>query len=149
MKGTREDKLSFLNEILEAGGEGIMLKNQRSFYHPGMRPSDTWLKMKRSLEEDVVIMGFTEGRGKYAGQVGAIEFGQYVSGTLTKMGQVSGMTDDLRLRMTRSPDKYKGMVITITAMERFPGGTFRHPRFKCLRPEGDKDPKDCVYTGIQ
>jgi ATP-dependent DNA ligase len=108
--------------VLKQGGEGVMLKNLYAKYVQGGRPANNWYKAKKSATFDCVIMGFTKGAGKYNNRIGAIEFGQFVNGKLTKLGQASGMTDDVREDMSLHPEKYIGKVVTIKGMERLKVG---------------------------
>lgn len=139
-------KRAHFDKIVELGGEGVVLKHHDHRYGD----EKLWVKVKAEATADVVVMGFTPGKGKYKGQIGAIEFGQNLKGTSTPdmylepMGQCSGMDDATRAQLTRYPAKYEGWVIEIMHNGREPTGAFRHPRFKRFRP--DKSPKDCVYN---
>ena len=93
-------------------------------------------------------MGFTHGKGKYNETIGAVVFGQYVDGKLTELGQASGMSDEIRMKMGRTPDQFIGRVVEIQGMERLKSGAIRHPRFMSMR--SDKQPDDCIwYQGEQ
>ena len=145
---TTEEKRSLYNTIIDAGGEGIILKRLDAFYIPGARPSHNWYKAKRSATFDCVIMGFTKGAGKYNNRIGAIKFGQIVDGRLLELGQASGMSDAVRNDMSNHPNKYIGKVITIKGMERLRSGAIRHPQYAGINK--DKHPKECVwYAGEQ
>ena len=52
------------------------------------------------------------------------------------------MSDEIREKLSRNPDRYIGEVIEIAAMERTKDGRYRHPQFVRLRP--DKSPRDCT-----
>lgn len=55
---------AFYQESLDAGNEGIMLKNLSERYQPGGRVS-AWIKMKPTMQElDLVIVGAQWGNGK-------------------------------------------------------------------------------------
>lgn len=147
-----------------SGCEGAILKNVNAPYISGKRPVDTWVKIKAVTDADVVVMGFTDGQGKYAGQVGAIQFGQMrdcdgqcgnvlgrfdcsagCRGSARRMvlrGQCSGMTDVLRKDITLYPGNYIGRVMVIHHMGIQRDG-FRHPQFKWFR--ADKSPESCEW----
>ncbi len=127
------------------GGEGAILKNRHAPYVSGKRPRNTWVKIKAVEDADVVIMGFTDAKeGKFEGMIGAVEFGQYKDGVLTKRGQTSGMTDEVRSDMTLYPKKYLGKVMVIKHMRASQAaGGFLHPQFKHMRD--DKRPEDCTW----
>jgi DNA ligase-1 len=62
----------FYREALEAGQEGLIVKNLQAKYQPGRRVAGGWLKVKPTLESlDLVITGATWGTGKRAGWLGS------------------------------------------------------------------------------
>ena len=131
------------DSIVEAGGEGVILKNIFAPYGE----SGAWVKVKREATLDVVVIGFTDAKfgktGKYDGQIGAVKVGVYLKdGTLIEVGQVSGMTDDVRLEMTKNPGRWIGSVIEITAQE-FGRERLLHPRYGRERP--DASPREATY----
>lgn len=134
-----KDSRAHYESIVEAGGEGVILKDLTSAYaEPG-----SWIKVKRYSTLDVIVTGFTEGKGKYVGQIGAaIVSVLSSSGQTLDVGQVSGMTDEVRLDMTQSPGDWIGRVIEIAAQE-FAKERLRHPRFKRVRQ--DSDPTSCTF----
>lgn len=147
----------FLAGIWDRGGEGIILKRLDSVYGD----EKAWVKVKRELSFDVVVMGYDEPKEesvkvdgtrsitKYAaaGLIGAIRFGQYKDGVLTYCGSCSGFDDDLRLSMSKDRDGHLGKVFEITAQLREPSGHFRHPRFKGFRD--NKMAEQCLWVEEQ
>jgi ATP-dependent DNA ligase len=140
-------KERFYKATVESGGEGVVLKHQMHEYGNARQ----WVKVKYDATADVIVMGYEDGLGKYAGQIGSIIFGQYVrtlgtrTFTLTKMGACSGIDDLLRSFITKKPEHYLGQVMEIKHYGREPTGAFRHPQFKRWRPDKRPDPKDCFY----
>lgn len=133
-----------LDQLVAVGAEGLIAKNPLAPYKPGQRPSGTWLKIKATNTADVVVMGYKPGQGKYAGMVGAIEFGQYKDGRLVARSRCSGMSDALRAELTRNGDAYIGRVMEIKYFGRVgPQRSFRHPVF--VRFRDDKAPNECVW----
>ena len=146
--------LAIYEELVAAGGEGVILKNREGIYKSG-RNSD-WLKIKSVKTFDVVVMGFTEANegktGKFKGQIGAIEFGAYQpDGTLQYVGRCSGMNDAERLAWTErsnaweQDDDAEKWVIEVKANELVGSGEYktpRHPNYVGIRI--DKEPKDCL-----
>lgn len=148
----KSGKKDFYEEVLESGGEGIILKDTRAKY------GDGWSKVKRSAQWDVIISGFKdpkeitkktsgeESASKYyeKGWIGAISFGQYLpNGQFAEFGFCSGIDEALREKISNNKEFYIGKVIEITAQERLTSGHFRHPRFLRFRP--DKNAESCVY----
>ncbi len=131
----------FYDEIVKRGGEGVILKRNDAPY------GEDWNKVKKEFTVDVVIFGFTEAKAesvksgateatttKYAGQIGAVEFGAYVDGKLVKIGQASGMDDDLRLAFSNNRASFIGRPVEVKANE-FTGKALRHPRFIQFRDD--------------
>lgn len=130
--------------IVANGGEGVILKDICSAYGD----KDGWVKVKKFTTLDVIVTGFTDARmgrtGKYLGQIGAARVSvRDSSGGLVEVGQVSGMTDDVRRHMTDHPEQWLGTVIEIAAQE-FAVDRLRHPRFKRARP--DANPTDATWA---
>jgi DNA ligase-1 len=67
---------AFYKESLEAGQEGLIVKNLEAKYQPGRRVAGGWLKVKPVLESlDLAIIGATWGTGKRAGWLGSYILG--------------------------------------------------------------------------
>ena len=150
--------------IIAAGGEGLVLKDKYGTYQPGKRPMGVQIKVKASLEDDVVIMGFNPPIKIYTGKnleswpyweegvpvtenyhkglIGSIMIGKYDSqNNLIQVGNVTGIKDSVRVDMTMNPEKYIDQVIVIKAMEKTEDGMYRHANYKGLH--GDKNPFEC------
>ncbi|WP_321962054.1 DNA ligase D [Paraburkholderia sp. J7] len=67
------------------GLEGLMLKRRDAPYEPGR--TQTWLKAKSRLRQELVICGFTA-RGGKDGEIGSLLLGYYVDGKLRDAGSV-------------------------------------------------------------
>lgn len=59
-----------LNDVVKAGGEGLMLHRADALYETGR--SDTLLKLKPFLDAEAVVVGYLPGKGKYLGKMGAL-----------------------------------------------------------------------------
>jgi bifunctional non-homologous end joining protein LigD len=84
------------------GLEGLMLKRRDAPYESGR--TQTWLKAKSRLRQELVICGFT-GRGGKDGEVGSLLLGYYANGKLHDAGSVGTGWDartarDLWARLT-------------------------------------------------
>lgn len=119
--------------IVENGGEGLIIKNLDSPYGKG------WSKMKKSHDISCVVMGYKPGKGKYEGQIGALQLGVWYGGVLTEVGFASGMDDDLRKAITDNPKAYLGKVVDIFAQQIQTNtqsvGRLRHPTFYRFRDD--------------
>ena len=87
----RAELLALLKKIVQAGGEGLMLHRGASLYR-GER-SDDLLKLKPYDDAEAVVVGRRPGKGKYAGQLGALEV-QTPEGIRFSLG--SGFSDAQR-----------------------------------------------------
>lgn len=144
------------------GAEGVVAKELGSAYEPGARAA-TWIKIKQQRRQEVVIGGFTRGKGARRGAIGALLVGYYdEEGNLRYGGNVgTGFSektlDDLARRFApivraSSPfaDKTSkdatfvepALVAEVEFTEWTTGGRLRHPSYKGLR--FDKDPREVV-----
>jgi DNA ligase-1 len=135
------------------GIEGLVLKNTYAPYQPGKRANKTWYKFKSVKTFDVVVTGFTDGQGKYEGQIGAIKFGAFdQSGKVVEVGQCSGMTDAERLWWTRHRDSWltvhnlSKIVIEVKCNDLVGSGEYRtprHPQYVRVRTDKLANSSDC------
>lgn len=68
--GSREALDKKLEQIVRAGGEGLMLHRADAVYVTGR--SDVLLKLKAWHDAEATVIGHQPGRGKYAGMLGAL-----------------------------------------------------------------------------
>ena len=157
------DGAALLEASREHGLEGVVAKRLDSVYEPGRR-SRSWIKVKNSREQDVVIGGFTAGAGGRASSLGALVVGVHdADGALRYAGKVgSGFSDSALgllgreldpLRAERSPfegrQPQRGttyvaprLVARVEFREWTRTGTLRAPTYKGLR--ADVDPRSVV-----
>lgn len=62
---------TFYNQVLNKGGEGVMLRRIQS-KHRGGRSNDL-LKYKPFTDDEAVVIGYRQGKGKYQGKVGSLQ----------------------------------------------------------------------------
>jgi bifunctional non-homologous end joining protein LigD len=72
----RGEGAALLDASLKQGLEGIMAKRLDSPYEPGRRPG-TWLKVKNTRRQELVIGGWLPGEGRRKGKIGALLMGYY------------------------------------------------------------------------
>jgi ATP-dependent DNA ligase len=165
-KYTIRNKEEFHYDIIARKGEGTMWKNINAKYKEGARPANTWYKWKKQDTADVVICGFTDGQGKYNGEIGAVKYAEFLTEEellsygvkkkhidhqfrdgkdyyLVEIGQCSGMTDAQRTDFTQNQGTYLGRVMEVEYMERTSKGALRHPRY--LQMRDDKQSTDCLH----
>ena len=59
-----------LDEIVQAGGEGLMLHRADAVYVSGR--NDALLKFKPQQDAEAIVVGYTPGKGRFQGHVGAL-----------------------------------------------------------------------------
>jgi len=113
------DRLSLaraLDEVVRAGGEGLMLHRADAPYVTGR--SDVLLKLKPLRDDEAIVVAHIAGKGKYARMMGALEL-QTPNGLRFRIG--TGFSDELR----RRPPAI-GSTVTYAYRELTPAGV---PRF--------------------
>jgi ATP-dependent DNA ligase len=136
---------SLYAQIIEDGGEGVVLKKKSSLYVYGR--SDEWIRFKHFEDAYLVLTGeSTVGLGKYSDLVGSIEVADPAKPTVP-LTTVSGMTDSVRVHITTSSKgfpvlkpEFKGrrVLIRYNPWKGAEGAAgFRHPRI--LHIEGLED----------
>ena len=146
-KTIKSNKENFYQNVVDAGGEGIVAKNISGKYYQGKRSAE-WIKVKEVDTYDFIILGFTRGKGRNSQRVGAIIYGAYNNqGKLISLGKSSGMTDGERNDMAASPRKYIGKVAEFKAQELTKDLAMRFPRFIQLRL--DKNPKEVLIEDLR
>lgn len=107
---------AWLDDVVAHGGEGLMLHRKDAKFRDGR--SDALLKLKPYMDKEAKVIGYTEGKGKYEGMVGALVV-ELADGRQFRLG--SGLSDQERA----SPPpigafvtfKYQGL--TVSGLPRF------------------------------
>lgn len=156
-------------DILDAatanGLEGVVAKRRDSPYRPGRRGPD-WVKVKSFRTQEVVIGGWTEGRGERDGSLGALLLGIPRDDGLRYVGKVgtgfserarqdllqdlaslsvntSPFSSPLPARETSGAHFVRPVLVGEVAYgEWTPAQRLRHPTWRGLRP--DKKPEQVV-----
>jgi bifunctional non-homologous end joining protein LigD len=149
----------------EAGMEGVVAKRLDAPYRPGRRSRD-WVKVKNQRMQEVVVGGYTRGKGSRRADFGALLLGLPTGarGRLEFVGKVgSGFTEAARTdllarmgRLGRATSPFVGplpaglvresawvspkVVGEVRFSEWTPDGHLRHPVWRGLRP--DKSPAE-------
>lgn len=80
-----------LNEVVSAGGEGLMLHLADALYITGR--NDALLKLKPLNDTEATVIGYVPGKGKYTGMMGALQV-EMADGKRFQIG--TGFTDAVR-----------------------------------------------------
>jgi bifunctional non-homologous end joining protein LigD len=158
---------ALLQASAEQGLEGIVAKRLDSPYEPGRRPG-TWLKVKNTRRQELVIGGWLPGEGRRKGRIGALLMGYYdhepADPELRFAGKVGTGFDGRELDrlekllapLTRTTTPFSGprqpgkgaiyvepeLVAEVDFNEWTKQNMLRHPSYKGLRE--DKRPLDVV-----
>ncbi|MBE1158890.1 DNA ligase [Dyella acidiphila] len=114
-----------LDEVVRAGGEGLVLHRGTSLYHAGR--DDDLLKLKPYDDGEARVVGYSPGKGKYAGMLGSLLM-ELPDGTRFRIG--SGLSDEQR----RHPPPL-GSLVTFRYQGTTAGGKPRFARFMRVREE--------------
>jgi bifunctional non-homologous end joining protein LigD len=154
-----------LDVARSSGLEGVVAKLRTGHYQPGRR-SDSWIKVKLTRTQEVVIGGWAPGKGSRERTFGALLVGVPGEDGLDYVGRVgTGFTSEQQedllgtLRpLTRTTSPFAGTVPSghragvtwvqpnlvgeVRFTEWTKDGQIRHPAWRGLRPE--KDPRAVV-----
>ncbi len=120
--------LAKLDQIVAAGGEGVILHRAESYYHGGR--SGDLLKLKLWQDAEAVVVQILPGKGKYAGMMGALLV-ENRQGRQFRIG--SGFSDSQR----QQPPPV-GSVITYKYTGKTGNGLPRFPSFLRERPHDNE-----------
>lgn len=140
-----EDAFKIAKDYRDAGKEGVVLKPlSKAYYDVGMM-----LKIKRTETVDVVVCGYKDGNGKYAGVVGALYVGYFDkdNNNVVKISKVNCGTDEDRRMWKQLFDENKayGKVVEVKCQE-VTDKSLRHPVY--LRLREDKSMTMCTKDTI-
>ena len=122
-----EDVDRLLEDALQRGEEGLVLKSRKDPYTFGR--SRSWCKVKKRETVDLPVLRVIEGEGKYEGVLGALVC-EY-NGTEVKVG--SGYTDAQRIEYMTNPPK----MVEVYFQNQTGKGSLRFPIF--IRDRFDKE----------
>lgn len=123
----------YYKEKLSNGFEGIMIKNLDTSYE--YKRSFGWMKMKPTETEDIKIVGFEEGTGKFINILGAF-ICELESGNTIRVG--SGFTDDQRKDYWEKKEILRGQIIEVKFQEKTKDGKLRFPIFVRFRKDKEE-----------
>lgn len=156
-----DDLEAALNASREFGLEGVVAKDPDSRYRPGRR-SGSWLKLKQTHTQEVVIVGIRPGQGNRRSGIGSLLLAVPAGdGGLRYVGRVgTGFTDrmlrDLSAQLeplrtpaapldVPAPDASDALWVRpelvgeVEFANWSPGGILRHSRWRGLRPDKSPD----------
>ena len=94
-----DDGAALYDAAKEQGLEGIVAKKASSVYEPGKR-SRNWLKVKTTLRQEFVVVGYTKGKGRRASGFGSLVVAVQRGSDLVWVGNVgTGFSEDELARL--------------------------------------------------
>lgn len=106
-----DEVMNFYNLRVEAGFEGIIIKDANSPYH--YKKDHTWIKLKPSDTWDLEVIDVIEGTGRLIGSMGAL-LCQGRDGDKVIVSHVgSGFSDTLRAEIWTNREEVKGQIVEI------------------------------------
>lgn len=127
-----QDLKKCLDDVIQKGGEGVMLRQPGSLYVNGR--SSTLLKVKQFYDDEALVVGYKPGKGRLQGTMGGLEC-KLPNGVEFTIG--TGFSDAQR----HKPPK-KGSVVSFKFQELSNSGTPRFPVY--LRERTDMTWKDVL-----
>jgi ATP-dependent DNA ligase I len=161
-----EEAERFLDDALAKGHEGVMVKALDAPYEAGRRGAG-WLKVKRALTLDLVVLAAEWGHGRREGWLSNLHLGARdpESGGFVMLGKTfKGMTDELlgwqTARLQELETSREGITVHVRpelvvevafdglqTSTRYPGGVaLRFARVKGYRPDKRPDEADTIDT---
>ncbi|MHA6903318.1 ATP-dependent DNA ligase (plasmid) [Ralstonia syzygii subsp. celebesensis] len=127
--GTYGDPQAFADQLVEQGGyDGLILRDPFAIWTRGSGTGGEILKVKNTETFDLRVIGVEEGKGKYAGTLGALVL-RGPKGPVT----CSGMSDEQRNQWWAEPSLIVGQIVEVAALGFTVKGSLREPRFKGIR----------------
>ena len=166
LRPTREDAARFVEDTLQRGHEGVMVKALASGYAAGRR-GQHWLKVKLARTLDLVVLAAEWGHGRRRGWLSNLHLGARdpVAGGFVMLGKTfKGMTDQMLawqteklLQLEISRDEYTVYVRPELVAEvafndvqgspHYPGGlALRFARIKSYRADKTTADADTIET---
>jgi DNA ligase-1 len=103
----------YMKEMVEAGYEGVMIKEPDAKYE--CKRSTSWLKMKPFIEVSLAVTSVEEGTGRNLGKLGALICEGEDDGKKIVVNVGSGLTDKQRAEFWEAKDTLIGQVVEVRA----------------------------------
>ena len=103
----------YMKEMVEAGFEGIMIKEPNAPYQ--CKRTTDWLKMKPFIEVSLAVTAVEEGTGRNQGKLGAIVCEGEDDGKRIVVNVGSGFTDEQRAEFWQARDTLIDQVVEVRA----------------------------------
>jgi bifunctional non-homologous end joining protein LigD len=138
VKRAYTDTYKFFLELIDQGGEGVVLKNLKCGYGSG------WIKGKRNSTVDVLVIGYEEG---YDVKYGAMHVAVLKDDKVVEVGKCGILDANVRAAVNKDPLSFIGQVAELKCLKFDPvSGKVREPIFQRMRP--DLSPLDATFEKL-
>lgn len=110
---TRQEVMGLYNEVVERGGEGLIVKDLDAPYY--FKRNKAWTKLKQINYCTLEVVNIVEGTGKHKGKLGALTCSTSDGIITTNVG--TGFSDELRENMWNARDTLIGRFVEIKVNE--------------------------------
>jgi len=126
---------NYYSSLISIGCEGLILKSHNHLYT--FKRSADWIKVKETKTTDLLCLAVQEGKGKYAGGIGALICVGVVEGKDIQVAVGSGLTDEERMY---AGNTYVGATIevkynSVIKDSKTDEWSLFLPRFVCVRED--------------
>ena len=124
---THAGMLTWADELIAQGEEGVCGYNPDGYYEPGNRRADLVLKKAKKISLDLRCVGVRPGKkGKRLGMAEGfdIQYGDKV----IKADLGEGWTDEMRIEVLRNPSEAVGHIFRVYAFDKSELGQLRQPK---------------------
>jgi DNA ligase-1 len=94
----KEDVIKLYNEVIEEGGEGLVLKDPEAKYE--FKRSTNWIKMVPTKKAYLTCIDTVDGKNNFTGMIGSLVCEGVIEGNNTYVNVGSGLTERDRKRPT-------------------------------------------------
>ena len=107
------DFRDYMKEMVEAGYEGVMIKEVDAPYE--CKRTTSWLKMKPFIEVSLAVVSVEEGTGRNQGRLGALICEGHDDGKFIRVNVGSGFTDEQRSELWQAKDSLVEQIVEVRA----------------------------------
>ena len=107
------DFRDYMKEMVEAGYEGVMIKEVDAPYE--CKRTTSWLKMKPFIEVSLAVVSVEEGTGRNQGRLGALICEGHDDGKFIRVNVGSGFTDEQRSELWQAKDSLIEQIVEVRA----------------------------------
>ena len=119
--------LTWADEVIAMGEEGVCGYNPNGFYEPGARRADLVIKKAKEISLDLKCVAVRPGKkGKRLGMAEGfdIQYGDKV----IKADLGEGWTDEMRIHVLHNPSEAVGHIFRVYAFDKSELGQLRQPK---------------------